>query len=563
LAKTAQWRIKTCQEIFMSDNELNGAEALAEALLQQGLDTLYALPGAQLDPFFSALYDRQDRFRLFTSRHEQGAAYMAYGAARSTGKPNAFAVVPGPGWLNASAAMATAFGANTPVISLSGQIPLDLINQGLGEMHEIEDQVGMAARLSKYAHLIQTPQEAPLAVSDAFNHLSHGRPRPVYLEMPPDVMLQKSRFDTVLPAPSEVLTHPVVDTAQLQQAVDLLVKAKNPMIFVGGGAQHSGAQVKMLAEHLQAPVSAFRSGRGVVDYRDPLSILWSNAHELWKTADVVLAVGTRLDFPRRMWGESADLKIIRIDIDPAEMQRISEPAVKLVGDSAAVLDALIPALQSDCAPRTSRADEFQQMKAAVEADMRQKVAPQMEFLQAIRDVLPEDGFFVDEMTQVGYTSWAWFPTYKPRRYITSGFQSTLGYGYPTSLGVQAANPDAAVVSVSGDGGFMFGASELATAMKYDLPVVAIVFKDNKFGNVQRIQRERYNGRVIGSDLYNPDFVKLANSFDMHSVRCESPIELRGALDSALQARKPALIEVPVGDLPSAWPYIVRPKVRGV
>ena len=195
------------------------------------------------------------------------------------------------------------------------------------------------------------------------------------------------------------------------------------------------------------------------------------------------------------------------------------------------------------------------------AEFDRHMAPQMAWLRAIRSALPDDGIFVDEVTQVGYASWLWFPTYAPRTYVSSGYQGNLGYGFSTAIGVKIANPDKPVLSISGDGGFQYGAGELATAVKHDVSLVAVVFNDGWFGNVRRIQRERYDGRVHGSDLVNPDYRMLAKSYGIFSERVDAAEDLEGAISRAFAAGGPALIEVPVGEMPSPWPLVVRPRNR--
>jgi acetolactate synthase-1/2/3 large subunit len=191
-----------------------------------------------------------------------------------------------------------------------------------------------------------------------------------------------------------------------------------------------------------------------------------------------------------------------------------------------------------------------------------RLAPQLAFLDAIRAELPEDGILVDEVTQVGFAARLSFPVYKPRTFLSPGYQDNLGWGYATALGVQHARPDVPVVSINGDGGFLYTANELATAMRHRIPLTAIVFADGAFGNVRRIQQERFGNRVIASDLANPDFVKFAESFGAAGLRARGPDELRGALREALRRREPALIEVPVGPMPSPWEFIHMPPVRG-
>ena len=538
---------------------MNGAEAIVKSLQQYGVDSVFGLPGGQLDHLFDAIYKTDGKLKLIHSRHEQGAAYMAYGYARSTGRVGTYIVVPGPGLLNTTAALCTAYACNTPVLCLTGQIPSAGIGTGRGYLHEIPDQLGLIQKLTKWAARIEHPTQAPDRVREAFKQLQTGRPRPVELEMAMDVMGQQGEV-ALLPPESHVGLAP--DSEQIEQAAKQLGVAKRPMIVVGSGAQNASPEVLRLAEILQAPVTFFRSGKGVIDDRHYLSQSFPAGHRLWADADVVLAIGTRLKYQQMYWGLDQNLKIVRIDIDPTEINRISTPEIGIVADARIALQALLSALDRHNSPRTSRKQELTNLKAEFQATFEEKIAPQMGYLRVIREELPEDGFFVDEVTQVGFASWYAFPTYHPRHFISAGYQGTLGYGYATALGVQAAHPDKKVVAIAGDGGFLFNVQELATAVQYGLGVVVIVFNDNKFGNVQRQQKEWFGGRVIASDLHNPDFVQLAESFGLTGYRVRTPDELRPVLRGALANSGPALIEVVLTeDMPTPWPFILTPRAR--
>lgn len=538
---------------------ITAAAAAVETLVGHGIDTLFALPGAQIDHLFAALHDRTDRIRTITSRHEQGAAYMAFGYARSTGRPAVYSVVPGPGWLNASAALLTAYGCFAPVLSLAGQIPLRSIGRDYGELHEVPDQLGLARGLTKWAERVENPQEVSRQLASAVAAMQGGLTRPVHLEIPPDVM--GAPFGGRIEGAQSVIECQTPEQGDVERAAALLSSAKRPVMFVGGGAQHCSSEVTQLAERLQIPVVAFRAGRGVIDQRHYLSQHWPSAHRLWAEADVVLAVGTRLDFPLRMWGFDPEMEIIWIDQDSERPRKIIEPAVELICDARTGLKGLLSAISPDVR-QVSRKAEMEQRNADSIAEFDRDMAPQMSYLRAIRSALPEDGILVDELTQVGYASWAWFPTYCPRSYITSGYQGNLGYGFPSALGVKVANPDRPVISLNGDGGFQFGSAELATAAKYGIALTILVFNDGWYGNVRRIQQERYGNRVFRSDLTNPDYQLLARSYGIASERVGSAEQLGSAIRRAIGTQGPYLIEVPVGELPTPWTTIVRPRVRG-
>ena len=538
---------------------MSTAEATVETLLRHGLDTVYALPGLHNDPLFDAFYHAADKLRVIHPRHEQTAAYMALGAALVTGKPQAFAVVPGPGMLNAGAALLTAYGMNAPVIGLIGQIPQADIDRGHGHLHEIHDQLGMMRHITKWAERIRSPQEAPTLVSQAIWQATSGRPRPVALECALDTWAKRADVtlpDAPLPLPVEAL-----DDEAIAAAAKILGAAERPIVVVGGGATEASAEVIAIAELLEAPVSSYRRGRGVIPSSHRLAVDMPVGHRLWKDADAVLAIGTRFFIQNGSWGIDKNLKVVRLDIDPDEPDRFRKPDVALVGDAATQLRALIAALPKHNRARTSRAEELKGHRAWL-TDRLSRLEPQTGFLKAIRNALPEDGIFVDEVSQMGFASRVALPIEKPRTYLSPGYQDNLGWGFGTALGAKAAMPDRKVLAIAGDGGFMYQVGELATAVRHNLAVVVVVFDNGAFGNVKRIQQQAYGNRLIASDLQNPDFAKLADSFGITSFKATDPKQLEDALHKAFALNAPALVWVPHGDVPSPWDLIMMPKVRG-
>src|SRR5947207_12656835 len=310
---------------------MTGGRALVELLCRHGVDTLFALPGVQNDALFIALYDAGDAIRVIHPRHEQGAAYMAFGYARASGRVGAYAVVPGPGVLNTTAALATAYATNAPVFCISGQIPSTLIGRGFGLLHEIPDQLSILQGLTKWAARINHPSETGKLVNEAFRQFADGRPRPVALEMPLDIMALEG--EVALPAIEAPPLPPPPDPELIDQAAKLLAGAKQPMIYVGSGAADASAEVLALAERLQAPVVTYTGGKGIVSDRHYLAQNLLAGHDLWRGTDVVLAVGSRFNQPQTRWGLDGDIKVIRIDLDPVEITRIARPAIGIVADA--------------------------------------------------------------------------------------------------------------------------------------------------------------------------------------------------------------------------------------
>jgi acetolactate synthase I/II/III large subunit len=541
--------------------QLTGGQAAVQCLKVQGVDAVFGLPGIQLDWLFDALYQERETITMYHTRHEQAVSYMADGYARTTGRVGVCVMVPGPGVLNAMAGLATAYACSSPVLCLTGQIPSHQIGVGRGLLHEIKDQLVALRSVTKWAARANRPEEIPGLVREAYRQLQSGHTRPVAIEIPLDVLnaaAEVTVIDRVEIAP------PPGDPEAMEQAARALGTAEHPIIFVGGGVLRAGAwePLQHVAEMLQAPVVMSTSGRGAISDRHYLAHTMLGAQELLPQSDVVLVVGTRFLQPANStWGPREGQTIIQIDIDPEEIGRNRPAAVGIVADARVALAELVERIPPHNRKRASRRDELQahQQKAR---ERLGSVQPQAAYAMAIRDALPDDGILVSESTQVGYwAQWGGFPVYQPRTLVTSGYQGTLGYGFATALGVQVGAPSRRVVSLNGDGGFMYNVQELSTMVRHRLPVVAIVFSDNAYGNVRRIQQESFGGRLIASDLANPDFVKLAESFGVDGFRARSPEELRDALRQALEGGRPSLIEVPVSEMPNPFP-IFRAGFRG-
>ncbi|MET7331192.1 thiamine pyrophosphate-dependent enzyme [Nonomuraea sp. NPDC005650] len=538
---------------------MTGGDAIVGALLRGGVDTVFALPGVQIYGLVDALARAGDAVRVLSPRHEQAAAYMALGYARATGRSGVYAVVPGPGMLNSAAGLSAAYAGSTPLVCLTGQVPSRFLDAGLGHLHEMPDQLATMRTLTKWAARIDGPADAPALVAEALRRASGGRPLPVALEMAWEVFDQRADVD--FPEPIAPEPAPTPDDKALERAAEALAAARNPMLMVGSGAFGAAAEVLELAERLQAPVVSYRSGRGIVPGDHYLGFTCAEGFERWHETDVLVGIGSRLELLWYRWPDRPDdLTIIDVNLDAEHAGRVGA-AVPLVGDAAPTTAALLRLLGD--VRRPSRRAEFDALKAAVQREIRRR-APHAGHLAAIREVLPRDGFFVDEMCQAGFASCYAFPVHEPRTFVSFGGFGALGQGYPTALGVQAAHPDRPVVSISGDGGFQFALQELATAMQYGLNVVAVVFDNQAYGNVLRDQENGYGGRVLGARLRNPDFVALARSYDMPAERARGPAELAAALDRALARREPALIVVPVDAHrePSPWPFIQPPPRAG-
>lgn len=530
------------------------ARHILDGMRATGVRQLFCLPGVQNDPFFDAVVDARGWLEVIVNRHEQGCAYMALGAAQATGRPTAMCVVPGPGLLNASAGLSSACGGGARVLAIVGQIHSPLLGRGFRVLHELDDQPAVLTQVTKHAAIVRNADDAAEQIQDAFDRLVSGTPRPVAIEVPADMWTK--------PAPGTVgagvRSMPSVDLDAVDAAVDKLRAATNPMIWVGTGAQDCAPAVRQLADIMQSPVSTRRMGHGVMDETDPLFVPLGLAHRMWADLDLVLGVGSRIEFPLLQWG-SEGVNLIQINTDIDELDRHGIGALGIHGDAAEVMPLLLERLGD--LQRPDRRAELAAKRAEFYTDIAY-LEPQLSYLEAIREALPDDAIMVEDVTQMTFVAHFAYQFTRPRTFLSSGFAGTLGAAVATGIGAKAGAPDRTVVTITGDGGFLFTATELASAVQHRIRAITVVFNDNAFGNVRRIQQERFGvERTIASTLINPDIVAFARSFGCLGLRAHDPHELGDALRTAMAHNGPVVIEVPVGAVPSPWPFIVMPRVR--
>lgn len=539
--------------------KLTGGQAVVKSLIAEGVDTVFGLPGVQNDWLYNAFFDYRDKIRVIHPRHEQGAAYMALGYSLASGKEGVYNVVPGPGFLNSTAGLVTAYGLNAKVMCLVGQIPTKAQGKGWSVLHEIPDQMSILRNLTKWAEKVVSPQETPLKIAQAFKQLRTGRPRPVGVEIAMDILEKQEEMDfNYQILAKEDLS---VDEGLAEDVAKLLGKAKHPLIFVGSGAVDAGKEVKQLAEALQAPVFSYRTGKGILSSRHPLSLPLPSAHWLWKEADVVIGIGSQVRDPLLKWGTDEQLKFISLNIDPCVHDRIVKPAISITADASVALKLILQKLEKYNSVRASREKEMLEIKERW-ANATAYLEPQSTYLKIIREELPDNGIFLDELTQVGFASRMIWESYLPRTYLSTGYMGTLGWGFATALGAKVAKPDVPVVSVTGDGGFMFNIQELATAVQHKIGLVVLLFNNNLYGNVRSMQEHLYDNRIIATDLHNPDFVKLAHLFGANGVRVKTPEDLRKALRDAMNESLPTIIEIPIAkDVPSTDDFKALGRIR--
>jgi acetolactate synthase-1/2/3 large subunit len=541
---------------------LTGGEVIVRAVLARGVDTVFALPGVQTYAIMDALQRAGTQVRVVGPRHEQTAGYMAMGYAKATGRPGVFSVVPGPGVLNAGAALCTAVAVNAPVLMLTGQMPSPFLGRGRGHLHELPDQMATLNSFIKWAGRAPRAAEAPALVDEAFRHMLTGRPGPVSLEMCWDTMARRTPVEPTEPTPLPAPPEP--DPEAVAAAAALIAEARRPMITVGSGAQAASAEVLALAEALGAPVAAFRNGRGVVSEDHPLGVNSAAAWELWPETDLVIGIASRCELQSMRFTGMMDcvdrlvppVKLIRIEIEPEELLKL-KPDVGIVTDAAIGARALAEAVARTVRPDPHAPDRIRAAKAAARAKI-EEVQPHVAYLDVIRAVLPRDGILVKDICQTGFASYFAWPVYGPRTYLTSGYQGNLGFAFPTALGAKVGCPDKAVVTITGDGGFMYAAPELSTAAQHRIGLVTIVFKNSAYGNIRRDQMTLFDGRTITCDLPEIDYVKLAEAQGVAGYRAASPETLRPVLEKAIADDAPALIEVTVDPDTEVtpWPHII-------
>jgi acetolactate synthase I/II/III large subunit len=526
----------------MAATPMTGGEALVRSLYQEGVRVVFGLPGVQLYGVMAALRD-EPRIRFVNTRHEQATSFMADGYARAGGSFGTALVVPGPGLLNAMSGLSTAYSASSPVLMLSGQIPRDSIGRDIGLLHEVNDQQECIRPVTKWRRRVLQVADVPAAVREAVVQLKSGRPRPVEIEMAPETMEDEGLVELLPPAE---IARQAAAARDLDRVAELLLASRAPLIYAGGGVHLSGAHdaLAQVAEHLQAGVAQSAEGKGAVSDHNSLSLgaafwrdsaLRAHIHE----ADVVLAVGSRLAGVSFKPGT----RIVQIDADEHEIGRSHQDTVGLVGDARATLEALLERLRAASAPRPSRKAEHEALRAKMAGE--NTMEPNASIIKSLRAGAPENTILVAGMTQIGYYSRPFWPVYEPRTYLSSSYSGNLGYAYPVALGAKVARPDRPVVSVSGDGGFLFNAQELSTAAHHGINVVAVVFNDSSYGNVARDLDESWGGQY-GAELTNPDFMKLADAYGVVGMRAKEPTDVGRLVREAIEKDRPVLIEVPVG-----------------
>jgi len=535
---------------------LTGGQNLIRCLYKEGVRVIFGLPGIQIYHAIIPIL-KYPNLKFITTRHEQATTYMADGYARAGGKIGVAMVVPGPGLQNASAGITNAYASSSPVLIVSGQINKDKISKDKGILHEINDQMDIIKPITKWQARIINAKKIPDTIKKTFVKLRSGRPRPIEIEIPPETLSAFSSFKNYKKVKVPLIS---IKKKSLRKAASIIINAKNPVIWAGGGIHISGASKELLAlaKYMQIPILTTPEGKGSISDKHYLSLGTPHGRstgnskdalrDFFYTCDVVLAVGTRFVSAEPKLSQ----KVIQIDVDPKEIGRNHKNTLGLLGDCSQVLKKLLKIIKTKTKPKKNKEIIFSKMRFDRYENPDNRIEPLASYVKALRNGIPNDGILVADMTTVAYYTRMHYQTYFPRSYFTSSYSGNLGSAFPTSLGVKVAKPNKTVVSISGDGGFLFNSQELATAVQFKINVIAIVFNDGSYGNVKRDMKEMFNGKFIGSELKNPNFMKLADSYGTIGMKADSPKKLEKKIKKAISLNKTVLIEVKIGNTPSPF-----------
>ena len=542
-------------EGLVDEMKMSGGEALAKSLAQEGVDVIFGITGIEIYGLAAGLRD-ESSVGMITTRHEQAAAHMADGYARASGRPGVAMVVPGCGLLNAASGLATAYSRSSPVLLIAGQIPRGLIGKNKGVPHEISNQGEVVRPVTKWQRMVTQPREVPAAVNEAFRQMRTGRPRPVLIEIPPEVAVEREEVELLEPAPVSPI---VPGSSLLRRAAAAIAESKLPIIYAGGGVSRANAEATLLrfAEATNIPVITSNGGKGVMSDSHPLCYgscfsprgeiqEMNQLFDVMQSADLVIGVGARFSLGNPAGNDST---LVNINIDHNELTKVQTNAIPLHGDAHATLEALLPAvLEESESPRPSPAEAVAAARRLIQYHNIRLIEPQYRIMETVKKSTPDDTLIAWDVTQLGFYARTHYQVNHPKTFIDPGYVYNLGYALPTALGAKVAQPDRAVLCMAGDGGFMFNASELSTAVKYGINVVTVIFRNDSYGNVSQDMNEVFGG-TYETDLSNPDFVKFAESFGAVGIRADNPLELETLIPEALAREAPVVIDVPMEDIP--------------
>jgi acetolactate synthase-1/2/3 large subunit len=546
---------------------MNGGKALMKALEKEGVKQVFGLPGGANLPMYDELF--KSNIRHILVRHEQSAAHMADGFGRVSRKPGVCFATSGPGATNLLTGIATAQADSAPMIAVTGQVPVKMIGK---DAFQESDIIGMANPCVKYSFQPRDASEIPETVRKGFYIASTGRPGPVLIDIPKDVQ----QNEALMTFPEEFKIrgyHPWMDPdiVQIEKAIDMLLGAEKPIILAGGGVIISSAfaELQSIAELLMIPVVTTFKGKGSFPENHPLSLGpigmhgHAEANKLMTEADCVLAIGTR--FSDRSVGTFEDfekrLKIIHMDVDPAEIGKNQTTSIAVVGDVQATLRIMVKLLIQKSIKKTEGTIWLKHVKEVKEYWRENLKLPSGEMtaakiLRKLREVLPKESITTTEVGQ--HQMWAslFFDVIHPGTFFSSTGLGTMGWGFPAAIGAKVARPDVAVVDIAGDGSFNMTENSLATSVLENIPVIVFLINNFSLGMVAQWQRTFYDRRMIGIDLKNcPDYVKLAESYGAQGIRAQSLDELEKAIKVGLKSDVSTVIDIPIDPEEDVLPFV--------
>ena len=545
-----------------------GAEILVEALVYEGVDTIFGYPGGAVLHIYDELWRARECISHYLVRHEQGAVHMAEGYARATGRVGVVLVTSGPGATNAVTGIANAYMDSTPLVVITGQVPKHLI--GTDAFQEV-DTVGITRPCVKHNYLVRDVRDLAGVVREAFYLARSGRPGPVVIDIPKDVSAARanhSRLDHVgFPFSA---TPPSIDRRAVERAFAAILEAERPVLYVGGGIANSGADkaLRVFAEVLRLPVAPTLMGLGGFPSSHPLCLGMLGMHGTYAAnmavaeCDLLIALGVRFD--DRVTGKLATFaphaRIIHVDIDPANIGKNVAPSLAIAADVKQALEqfvALVPEQRTfeDLEPWWERIRAWQRSQPLRYSSSQNQIKPQS-VIHELHRLTKGDAIITTDVGQHQMWVAQFYPFTKTRQLITSGGLGTMGFGLPAAIGAQLARPNELVVAVVGDGGFQMTNQELATAVQYELPVKIVVMNNGYLGMVRQWQEMFYDRTYSEVDIsVAPDFVKLAEAYGAAGFRAERPGELQHALSAALSHKGVAVVDVAVSKEENVFPIV--------
>jgi len=529
----------------MSEHTMTGAQAAIAQLVAEGVTDILSIPGEHNLFLCDAVLD-YPQLRLLTSRHEQGLAYMCNGYTRISHKIAVPIVISGPGVTNSLTALGDAYQDSVPMVLIAAQAPLAQL--GKGAFHEIKDQSGVLASLVKWHTRAKSVEEIPEAIRHAFVQAYEGRPGPTAVEIPLDIQTQKAKVNIYPSAPPSV---PSPDLSQIQKAAQLLKDADKPMVYVGRGAVISGCanELKTLVEWLNLPSFNTALAKGILPEDHPLNLSWGGCkygliREFLQQTDVVLVIGSSLDdSDATRFSLQFPAKLIQIDTHRENIGRYYPVHLGLIGDAKQVLTQLLNELtQHDRQERLSMSNAIAHHKE--QGIKAKQTTLAWQFISAIQQAISKETIVFGDPSWVNGWTVYFLERYLPNTFHCPRNFCGLGFSFSAALGAKLAAPNRQILSIIGDGGFLFSNAELATAVQYQLNIVTIIFNDQGYGSIKRRQLKGF-GRTIGVELPTPDLVKIADAFGAIGVRAETPAQLYELLQQAWGHDRPTLIEVPL------------------